>query len=83
MVAGEVDEARGYLVDYADIKAACAPICKQLDHYHLNEIEGLDNPTSEMLARWIWRRLVPALPQLAAIIVHETCDSRCEYRGEE
>lgn len=82
VVAGEVDETRGYLVDYGDIKAACEPIRKCLDHYHLNEIEGLENPTSEMLARWIWQRLKPALPLLAGVTVHETCTSRCEYRGE-
>lgn len=82
VVAGEVDERRGYLVDYGEIKEACRPLERQLDHHYLNEIAGLENPTSEMLARWIWQRLAPALPQLYAVIVHETCTSRCEYRGE-
>ena len=82
VVAGEVDPQRGYLIDYGDIKEACRPICEQLDHHHLNEIEGLENPTSENLARWIWQRLKPRLPMLAAIIIHETCTSQCEYRGE-
>ncbi|MGD8452343.1 MAG: 6-carboxytetrahydropterin synthase QueD [Phycisphaerae bacterium] len=82
VVEGEVDEARGYLVDYGEIKRACAPVREQLDHYCLNEIPGLENPTAEMLARWIWQQLRPALPLLAAIIVHETCNSVCEYRGE-
>jgi 6-pyruvoyltetrahydropterin/6-carboxytetrahydropterin synthase len=81
-VAGAVDPATGYLIDYGQIKAACEPIRKRLDHYHLNEIEGLENPTSEVLAKWIWERLKPALPQLSAVTVHETCTSRCEYRGE-
>ena len=81
-VAGEVDERSGYLVDYGEIKAACEPVRKQLDHYHLNEIAGLENPTAENLARWIWERLAPALPALAAVRVHETCTSGCEYRGE-
>jgi 6-pyruvoyltetrahydropterin/6-carboxytetrahydropterin synthase len=81
-VEGEADEARGYLVDYGEIKQACDPIRQRLDHYYLNEIEGLENPTSEVLARWIWQRLAPALPLLAAVIVHETCTSRCEYGGD-
>lgn len=82
IVAGEVPEADGYLVDYGEIKAAIAPVEKQLDHYVLNEIEGLENPTAEVLARWIWARLKPALPLLDEIIVRETCTSACYYRGE-
>lgn len=83
VVEGQVDENQGYLIDYGEIKTAFTPIHNQLDHHHLNEIEGLENPTSEVLARWIWQRLKPALPLLAAVIVHETCHSRCEYRGAE
>jgi len=79
---GEVDPVKGYLIDYADLKAACAPILEQLDHRHLNEIEGLENPTAELLARWIWDRLKPSLPLLSKIIVYETCTSACEYSGE-
>ena len=82
VVEGEVDPARGYLIDYGDIKAACAPLVRQLDHYYLNDIEGLDNPTSEVLARWIYDRLKPALPLLAKVIVYETCTSTCEYEGK-
>ena len=81
VVEGEVDAARGYLIDYGDIKLAAEPIVRRLDHFYLNEIEGLANPTAENLARWIWDKLKPALPQLAAIVVHETCTSACEYRG--
>lgn len=80
-VAGPVDPPLGYLVDYGDIKAACEPVRKQLDHFYLNEIEGLENPTAEVLAKWIWNRLKPALPQLSAIVVHETCTASCTYRG--
>jgi 6-pyruvoyltetrahydropterin/6-carboxytetrahydropterin synthase len=79
---GEVDPARGYLIDYADIKAACAPVLEQLDHHHLNEIAGLENPTSEVLAGWIWERLKSAFPLLSKIIIDETCTSACEYNGE-
>lgn len=81
VVAGEVDPRTGVLLDYGDIKAAYEPLRRQLDHYCLNEIDGLANPTSELLAAWIWERLAPGLPQLAEIIVHETCTSRCSYRG--
>lgn len=81
-VAGMVEPGKGYLIDYGEIKLACEPLRKRLDHYLLNEIEGLENPTSEMIARWIWDRVRPALPNLSAVVVHETCDSRCEYRGK-
>ena len=80
-VEGEVDPVKGYLIDFGEIKAACEPIRKRLDHQCLNEIEGLENPTAEMLARWIWERLVPELPLLAAVTIQETCNCRCKYRG--
>jgi 6-pyruvoyltetrahydropterin/6-carboxytetrahydropterin synthase len=80
-VVGPVDEKSGWLVDFAEIDAAVQPWIDHLDHYYLNEVEGLDNPTSELLARWIFDRLRPTLPALAAITVHETCDARCIYRG--
>ena len=82
VVEGEVEESKGYLIDYGDIKTAADPIVRRLDHYYLNEVEGLQNPTSENIARWLWQRLKPALPQLAQITVYETCTSACEYRGE-
>ena len=81
IVQGEVEEAKGYLVDYGEIKRVVDPIVKQLDHYYLNKIKGLENPTSEMLARWLWDHIKPQLPLLASIIVHETCTSSCEYQG--
>jgi 6-pyruvoyltetrahydropterin/6-carboxytetrahydropterin synthase len=82
IVDGLVDPAKGYLIDYGDIKTAAEPIVKKLDHFYLNQIEGLSNPTSETIAKWIFDRLKPALPMLTAINVHETCTSSCEYRGE-
>ncbi len=81
-VKGEVDDKMGWLIDYADIKAAFAPLLERLDHYYLNEIEGLENPTSEVLAKWIWDRLIDDLPLLHSIQVHETCESSCIYRGK-
>jgi 6-pyruvoyltetrahydropterin/6-carboxytetrahydropterin synthase len=81
IVEGDVDPAKGYLVDYGDIKRLTKPIEERLDHRVLNEIDGLENPTSEVLAVWIWDRLASDLPMLSEIVVHETCTSRCHYRG--
>ncbi|RGA04362.1 6-carboxytetrahydropterin synthase QueD [Microbispora triticiradicis] len=78
---GTVDPHAGWLMDFGDIKAAFRPIKEQLDHYYLNDIPGLENPTSEVLAKWIWDRLADQLP-LTAIQVMETCTSGCIYRGE-
>lgn len=82
IVEGDLDEAKGYLVDYGDIKRAVDPVVKRLDHYYLNEIPGLENPTAELLTRWLWNEIHPHLPLLSQIIVYETCTSSCEYRGE-
>ena len=82
ILEGEVPEDRHYLVDYGEIKTAIEPVRARLDHYCLNDIEGLEHPTSEVLAQWIWDRLVATLPMLAEVHVHETCTTRCEYRGE-
>lgn len=81
-VAGEVGATSGWVMDFADIKQAFAPLAEQLDHHYLNEVPGLDNPTSEVLTRWIWQRLADQLP-LAAVVVRETCTSGCIYRGED
>lgn len=81
IVSGDVAPERGYLIDYGDIRTAIAPIERALDHHLLNEVPGLENPTSEMIAKWIWDRLKPTLHGLAEIVVHETCSSRCEFRG--
>ncbi len=80
-LAGEVDPASGWLLDFADVTSCVAPVVRELDHRALNDVPGLENPTSEMLCAWLWRRLAPALPGLAAITVHETCTARCTYRG--
>ena len=80
-VEGDVDEACGWVVDFAQVKEAFAPLFEQLDHHYLNEVEGLENPTSENLARWIWWRLAPRLPLLSKVVVGETCTSGCAYRG--
>ena len=81
-VSGEPQPHTGWVMDFADIKDAFEPILKVVDHQYLNEIEGLANPTSENLARWVWARLAPTLPGLIAVIIRETCTSGCIYRGE-
>jgi 6-pyruvoyltetrahydropterin/6-carboxytetrahydropterin synthase len=82
-VAGEVDERSGWLVDFGDITAVVEPLLRsELDHRTLNEVSGLENPTSENLCLWLWTRLRPRIAGLAAITVHETCTARCIYRGD-
>lgn len=82
VIAGECDEKLGWLMDYAEISALFKPIWEQLDHRYLNEISGLENPTSEIIAVWIWKKLKPKLPLLVEVIVAETCTARAVYRGE-
>lgn len=82
-VSGTPGPETGWVMDFADIGRAFQPLFDILDHRYLNEIEGLENPTSENLALWIWTRLKPGLPGLSAVHVHETCTSGCVYRGEE
>ncbi|MEQ9465124.1 MAG: 6-carboxytetrahydropterin synthase QueD [Haliea sp.] len=82
VVAGPAVEPSGWVMDFGDIKAAFKPVLERLDHYYLNDIPGLENPTSENIARWIWRELQPSLPQLAQVEIRETCTSGCIYRGQ-
>jgi 6-pyruvoyltetrahydropterin/6-carboxytetrahydropterin synthase len=82
VVAGECDPKLGWVMDYADIKQAFRPLWEKLDHRYLNEVRGLENPTSEEIAVWIWRRLKPRLPELTEVVVAETCTARAVYRGE-
>lgn len=81
-MTGPVKANEGWVIDFADIGRAFQPLYEQLDHHYLNEIPGLENPTSEHLARWVWQRLRPALPELSQIIVRETCTAGCVYLGE-
>lgn len=81
-VSGTVVEPAGWIMDFADIKETFAPTLSRLDHYFLNEVEGLENPTSENLARWIWKEVRPRLPELIKVVVQETCTSGCIYIGD-
>jgi 6-pyruvoyltetrahydropterin/6-carboxytetrahydropterin synthase len=81
-IRGAVNPETGWLMDFGELKEKFRPLEEQLDHRFLNEVEGLENSTSENIARWIWKRLKPEVPVLWQITVHETCSSKCVYRGE-
>ena len=80
-VSGEPDPRLGWVMDFADLKAAFQPVYDRLDHHYLNDIAGLENPTSERLAIWLWEQVKPRVPLLSEVVVHETCTSGCRYRG--
>ena len=79
---GEVDPQTGFVMDFGDLANVCEPVLKQLDHAILNEIEGLENPTSENMSVWLWSILKPQLPQLCQLVIRETPTSGCIYKGE-
>ena len=80
-IAGPVDPESGWILDFAEIKTAFEPLYQLLDHNYLNDIPGLENPTIEEIARWIWERLQPSLPGLSSVVISETCTSGAIYRG--
>jgi len=82
-IKGPVGDYTGWIMDFGDLKKAFQPLYDQLDHNYLNDIEGLSNPTSEVLAMWIWWKLRPTLPFLSRVVVRETCTSGCVYSGGE
>ena len=82
-IAGEVNPNTGWLLDFGRLHDLWQPLQEQLDHRYLNDVGGLENPTSEILVRWIWDRLKPSLPELDQVSLWETCEARCEYRGNE
>lgn len=82
-IEGQVGEQSGWILDFAEIKDAFRPLHKQLDHHLLNDVEGLENPTSENISKWLWRRLKPQLPGLKKVVVKETCNTGCIYQGED
>jgi 6-pyruvoyltetrahydropterin/6-carboxytetrahydropterin synthase len=80
-VEGPVNPDTGWLIDFAELHRVWAPLHDELDHHYLNEIPGLENPTSEVLSKFIWTRLKPGLAGLSRVTLYETCESRCEYEG--
>ena len=79
---GEVDPARGWILDFNVMCDVVEPIIERLDHAYLNDVEGLENPTSENLAVWFWEKLKPRLPQLSQIVIKESPTSGCIYSGD-
>lgn len=79
---GPVNPDTGWFIDFSEMMDAWDPLHRVLDHNYLNEVEGLENPTSEVLAKWIWDRLKPTLTTLTRVTLFETCDARCEYEGK-
>ena len=82
-IRGKLDEEKGWVIDFADVEAVFQPLLNVLDHNYLNEVPGLENPTSEIITRWIWRKTKPELPGLIRVKLWETCESQCIYRGED
>ncbi len=82
-VSGPLNPELGWVMDFADLKAAFEPLYVQMDHNYLNELPGLENPTSENMAHWIWQKLKPELPLLSRIVIRETCNSGVDYRGDQ
>ena len=82
VISGELDPVVGWVKDFAEVKALLTPLHDMLDHRYLNDIEGLENPTAEILALWIWRKLYNDLEGLKEVWVYETPTSACVYRGE-
>jgi 6-pyruvoyltetrahydropterin/6-carboxytetrahydropterin synthase len=80
-LAGSIDPHTGFVVDFFEIQNELSHLIARLDHQCLNEIEGLENPTSENIAMWLWDRAKPQLPQLCAIRLYETADSWVDYDG--
>lgn len=82
-VRGGVDAASGWVMDFGDVKRMAKPVIDRLDHAYLNDIAGLENPTSEVIARWLWRELKPALPGLCRLVVRESPTSGAVYDGND
>ena len=80
---GPIDPAYGWVMDFNAMDSAWRPVHDELDHRYLNDVAGLENPTSEALAVWLWRRLQSAMPYLASVSVMEGQDMGCIYHGPD
>jgi len=78
---GEIDKKLGWVVDFADVKKVINPIIKDIDHKLLNEIEGLENPTCETVAIWLWNKIKTDLPLLSKVELYENASSGAIYEG--
>lgn len=82
-IGGEVDPKSGWIIDFGEVDQAFAPLFEQLDHHYLNEVAGLENPTSELLARWVLERVHLSGARLLAVTIDETCNARCTVYADE
>jgi queuosine biosynthesis protein QueD len=81
-VAGDIDADTGWLMDFSELDSKINQIREQLDHGFLNDIPGLENPTTENIARWIWNTLKPGLVCLSRVVIQENPFSGCIYTGD-
>ncbi|MDG2302707.1 MAG: 6-carboxytetrahydropterin synthase [Gammaproteobacteria bacterium] len=79
---GEIEAATGFMIDFGDVEIAIEAVKKKVDHYYLNDIEGLENPTTEIIAEWLWAKFISSLPQLTRITVQEHRDRGVTYSGK-
>ncbi|MCF4010625.1 6-carboxytetrahydropterin synthase QueD [Rheinheimera sp. UJ63] len=77
-----IDPLKGWFIDFSEVKVKFKPILDQLDHRYLNEIKGLENPTAEVIAMWIWKKVKPIIPQLCEVELNETCTCGVSYKGK-
>jgi 6-pyruvoyltetrahydropterin/6-carboxytetrahydropterin synthase len=82
-IEGPVNPKTGWFMDFGDLYRIWEPVHDTLDHHYLNDVPGLENPTSEVLSAWIWEKLKPVVPSLRRVTLFETCEARCEYEGIE
>ena len=78
---GHLDEKLGWVMDFSELKEVMKPVLKKMDHHYLNDLPGLENPTSEVLVRWIWQQIQPQLPLLTRLELRETPSSGVIYEG--
>jgi len=76
---GDLHPKIGWVMDYHEISKVMAPILQQIDHKVLNEVAGLENPTSELLAKWIYEKALIQIPLLKAVTIMETTSTECTY----
>ena len=81
-VESEIDQTTGFVMDFSDIDSVFRPIHEIIDHAYLNDIKGLEDPSSENLCRWIWKQLSPSLKGLKQIEIRETESTGCIYKGK-
>jgi 6-pyruvoyltetrahydropterin/6-carboxytetrahydropterin synthase len=81
---GEAEGTYGWATSLTHVEPPIHEVQRRLDHRFLNEIEGLEVPSLENIARWIWQRLDNQVPGLDRVVVRRGCSGHgdgCIYRG--